>query len=201
MGAINNITQILQDELKFSMTALMQAYKESKDIYQVYWETDLNTTIGSLLLGTSPATSSTRLTKQEYLDGITLISNYIDFITGVAVGTVQRSQFCHNIINGTATPTNINPLVESVGERMKALSEVFVFHFLNFLRLEKIYFDNEIGDLVGVIDAQRIVFGSSMTQTDLAAAITMLSEFRDFMNNSAVATANYQTTLSKWELY
>lgn len=201
MPQVNDITQKLQDEIKFTMTALMSAYKEAKDIYQVYWETDANTSITAVLLSTTPVTQVTKLTKGEFLNGITLVTNYVDFINNSATSTINRAQYCHDLIYGTATPTLLNSLIDSLGDRMKSLAEVFVYHYLNYIRLEKMYFSNEIGDMVGVLDAQRVIFGASMTQADLVSAITFLGEFRDFMSNAAVTTGDYLATLAKWELY
>jgi hypothetical protein len=62
----------------------------------------------------------------------------------------------------------------------------------------ELYFDNEVGDIVSVLDAQRIVYGSEMTVSDLSSAITLLQQFNNFMGNSAVTTGDYSSTISKW---
>lgn len=201
MPTINNITQELQDSIKETMTALSDAYREANDIYKTYWETDANTTVSALLLSSSPATQSTKLTKAEFQAGISLVQDYIAFISNNSVSTSQRTTACHNLIYGTASPTNLNNLIESLGERLKAISEVFIFRYLGYLKLEQIYFKNEISDMLAVLDPQRVIFGASMTQADLSSAITFLGEFRDYMDNSAVTTGDYQSTLAKWELY
>jgi hypothetical protein len=38
-----------------------------------------------------------------------------------------------------------------------------------------------------------------MTSSELSAAITLIEQFKKMINNEAVTTGNYVSTLAKWE--
>ncbi len=59
MAIINNITQVLQDEIRTNMQSLKWLYPECLDIFEIYWNTDANTIIGDVTNTTDPVTVTT----------------------------------------------------------------------------------------------------------------------------------------------
>lgn len=201
MATINNITQILQDDIRGLMQSFCWICRECADIYEVYWNTDANTVIAAVEGDATAVTSTTKLTKAEFTNGIVTIENFTKFCNNQSVSTTDHLSHCHNLIYGTATPTTLNSLIESIADRMKVVCQAMVDNYNTYLKIDKLYNENEVADIVAVLDAQRVIFGASMTQSDLNSAMTLLSEFKDFMTNAAVTQGNYVSTIAKWNMY
>ncbi len=193
------ITVLLQNNIKTIMDSFATMQRECKGIYDAYWKTIAHTTVSALSTDNTPATSASRLTKATYILGVTLSEQLNNFFQNSAVTTGDYLGTCTIIRYGNAAAISaIDVPTESIGDRIKQIclncSEIYI-HSQNIIET---YFDNEIGDMVAVIDAQRIVYGSEMTASDLSIAITMLQAFNNFMATAAVATADYSSTISKW---
>jgi len=198
---MQTVTKLLQNNMKTIMNSLKFMEKECKEIYDVYWKTDVNTQIGALVNGTDPATVNTHLTKTEYLGGITYCEDLNDFFQNGAVTTTDYKQSIYRIQYGSAAvlADELSPATEATGTRIYDLC-------LNVLEIYKqgkdiinLYYDNEVGDMITSIDSQRIVPGSEMTKDDLASAITLIEEFIGMLDNEAVTQSLYSSTVSKWE--
>ena len=201
MATVNNITQILQDDIKELMASFSYLYGECADIFEVYWNTDANTTIGAVTNGTDPVSETTKLTKTEFANGITTVENFIKFCTNQAVATTDHLSYCHNMAYGTATPTKLDDLIENIADRMKLVCQQLIANYTAYLEISKIYTENEIVDIVAVLDNERVIYGASMSRSDLSSAMSMLQEFGDYMANAAVTQGNYLSTIAKWNLY
>ncbi len=199
---MSSVTEMLETNLKSMMSNYYILFLESADLYSLYWGTAINTDVAALATGTTGATVSSHLTKDEFILGLTLTEQLKNMFGNAAVTTGDYLQSTHLIVNGTASiSVVVSNGVESMGDRLLALSH----SCLNLYRSAKfnldLYFDNEVGDCVAVMDPQRIMFGSNVTVSDLSTAVTLLQKFVAFMENSAVATNDYASTLSKWALY
>ena len=201
MAIVNNITQRLQDELKSMMITCCYLCKESDDIYDLYWHTDANTTIGAVTNATDPVTSSTTLTKNEFTNGIALCENFKKMCKNEAVSTADYLSYAHNIYYGTATATELDSLIEAIGDRLKNVAGKIISLYSAYKVVNELYTENEVVDIVAVLDTERVIFGASMTNSDLGSAMTFLTQFANFCNGSAVTQANYAATIAKWNTY
>lgn len=181
------------------MTSLASMQRECKSIYDSYWKTMANTTVSGLSTDATPATVASKLTKKNYIDAITLSESLNNFFQNAAVTTGDYLQTSVNAKYGNAVlGSAIDVPTESIGDRLKQLCLDCIEIYRQSQNVLDLYFDNEVGDIVAVLDAQRIVYGSEMTVSDLSSAITLLQQFNNFMGNSIVTAGDYSSTISKW---
>ena len=177
-------------------------YVDAGDIYNFYWDTDVNVLVGALATGTTGATVNSKLTKTEYTNMMILCENLNKMFTNVSISTTDHLLYINGALYGTSSiSTIVGNNVENLGDRLKALAWQCM-NVYNACKFNKaLYFDNEVGDIVSALDAQRVLPGCSVTQSDMAAAITLMQDFIDFVENAAVTQADYKATVSKWMLY
>ena len=193
-----NLARLLQDEIKDFMATMLFFQSESLDLYNLYWKGDVSSTI-SALAGTDPVTLSTELTKNELINGVTFCEELDDFYTNSGVTTGDYNSTCQNIIYGdVTTPTKRSNATEDMGERLKNLCTNAISKDSQAMLIVDLYNDNEFSDIVSVLDNQRIITGSDMTKDDLNLAITLITQYRNMIGNSAVTTGDYASTVSKW---
>ena len=199
---MNTITQILQNDIIEVMDALDLMQIECKNIYDAYWKTDANTTVSGLSTDVTPATVASNLTKKNYQDGITLAEQLNKFFTNQAITQADYLQTCVQIQYGNADlETQLTEATEKIGNRVLQFALDVQTLYKKTQMAVSLYYDEEIGDCVGVMDAHRILYGSDMIISDLASAITLFQEFKDFMTNATVTTADYSTTVGIWDKY
>jgi len=196
------ITARLQNEL-MSMVALWTTMKEeASDIYKGYWATDANTTVGALSPGTAAATLATKLTKDEYIAGITMVEDIEDFFGNQPVSTTDYLATCEKLRYGSAaTPTKTSEATEGLGDRMYQVALNCITLFGNCNTVLEMYFANEVNDQIANLDNERNVTGSNMTKKDLADGIVLVEQFKKMLNNEAVAAADYAATLGLWQKF
>lgn len=199
---ISNVTTILENNIKSLMGNFAGMYLEAKNIYDFYWDTDVNTIISGLATSATGATVSSKLTKGEFTDMISLSENLYKMFTNSSISATDHLQYVNKAVYGTAsigTITGNN--VENLGVRMQALAWQCLNSYNACKTNVALYFDNEVGDVLAVLDNERIVYGSNVTKADLSAAVTLMQDFIDFMEAGAVTQTDYKTTVSKWLLY
>lgn len=196
---MQQITVLLQNNIKTIMTSLASMQRECKSIYDSYWKTMANTTVSGLSTDATPATVTSKFTKKNYIDAITLSESLNNFFQNAAVTTGDYLQTAVTAKYGNAVlGSAIDVPTESIGDRLKQLCLDCIEIYRQSQNVLDLYFDNEVGDIVAVLDAQRIVYGSEMTVSDLSSAMTLLQQFNNFMSNSIVTAGDYNSTISKW---
>lgn len=194
------ITELLQSDLIGIMNTLKSLQRECKNIYDSYWKTDANTNVSGLSLDTDPAAKTAKLTKKDYTDGITFCQDFNDFFNNTAVTTSDYYQILVKIQYGDADLTTpLSEATESIGDRLKQLALNCLDLYNQVLDTIDMYYDNEIGDILAVIDDDRIVYGSNMTKVELSDALTLLQQYVNMLSNSAVTTGDYSTTIGSWQ--
>ena len=194
---MQQVTVLLQNSIITIAESMMSLQRECADIFDSYWKTDANTTISGLATGTTPATVDSKLTKQDYIDGITFAENLEKFFTNTAVSQADYLQTINKVKYGDATlETQHTVATESLGTRIKQMCLDALEIYKQTLDTTELYFDNEIGDALAVMDSHRIMFGCEMTVSDLSNTITMFQQYQNMIQNSSVSTGDYSATLS-----
>lgn len=194
------ITQKLQTDIKTATDAWETMRAEALDLYNLYWKTSVNVTVAALATAATPASFASKLTKADAQSAATLVDDIGNkLFDNVAVATSDRQVTCQTISNGIAAPTLVDDAVEDFCNRSAQLGTDCLTQFQRSDATEDLYNSSEVGAAVAAISAQTIVFGSEMTKDDLTSAITLMQEWQNFMDNAAVATADYKVTLGKWE--
>lgn len=204
MATINNITHDLQVILKSIMSSMDTLQFDAKRAYDAYWDTD-TTTLVSAAGASEQVLVSPQVSKTTYTNGTTLAENLYKFFNNLAVGAVDHLEYCNELVYGekfeTPITAELSPATASIGEQLVAISETCL-KLLDQSRIAmNIYNDNELSGVLSAISPERIVFGSSMSKTDLSNAITLCQQFESFMIAVDPTDGDYSTTLSKWRVY
>jgi len=193
------ITKKLQVEIASVVESMLTMKEEVKSIGKAYWSTNANTLVGALG-STDAATLSTKLTKTEYLAGITLCEDLEDFFTNDAVTTTGYQASCMLLKYGShATGTKLSEATEDIGTRMKQVGVDCLELFKKCRNILEMYANNEVGDMIANLDTQRMIPGSEMTKDVLSSGVTLVEQFKKLINNEAVTTGDYSATLAKWQ--
>lgn len=193
------VMMLLQNKIKEFMNVMKQLNREAEDIYEVYWDTDVNTNIGGLQ-DTDAATVNSKITKAEYVNGITISEQIKKFFANLAVTQGDYLSYCRNIQYGNdARVSKLSEAVEGVGDRLYQVSVNCISYYKTARDILDIYTGNEVADLIANLDEQRLVPGSDLTKSDLSLGITLIEQFKKMMNNEVVTQADYASTLAKWE--
>jgi len=197
---MNDISKLLQNNIITIMTSLQSMQRECTDIYNAYWKTDAQPTVNALTSTGTAATVASNLTKGNYVDGISFAENLNKFFSNQAVTQSDYLQSINQIKYGNAElVTQLTEATEQIGTRIKQLCLDALEVYKQSLDIVELYFDNEVGDIIGVLDSQRIVPGSEMTVADLTVAITLFQNFQNMITNQSVSTGDYSATISTWQ--
>ena len=193
-----NITSLLQTQIKSFMTSCESLSDEVAAIEDAYFKSGADSDI-SALNASDPVTVSTKLTKTEFTNGITLCQDVSKFFQNTAVSTGDRLSSIYPIYYGNDEASSIiSVAVEALGSRMYDVCSNLLTLYNSTKTILGLYFDNEVGDVVAVLESDTIIYGSDMTTSELSSAITMIQEFQDMIANAAVTQADYQDTVEKW---
>lgn len=198
---MESVTTKIEKKLLNVNETLNLIVNQASSVYKLYWATSVSTDISGLS-ASDPATIDGGISKADLVNGLSIAEQLNNFFGNSAVAS---SDYLANInkILYTNIPrvTKLSNAVESLASLELAL----MWNLLNVYNEAKViinlYFKNEVGDIVGVLDANRLIPGSNLTQADLAAGVTMLTNIVAFMENGAVTTSDYQATLSKLLVY
>lgn len=196
-----NLTLELQNYLVDATASFCNMRYESTDIVNMYWKTDVTTVLAALTDGDCVGVNA-RITKANMTAGLTLAENIVKFFTNQAISQADYNATCQLLKYGNGTlDTPRSVATESLADRMKQLgTDVLTMHQTSMF-LISYYNENEIADLCGVLEDERIVFGSDMTKSDLCAVMALLTQFINFVDNATVTTGNYIATLQKWKRF
>ena len=194
-----NVTEKLQRDIKTIMIAFDSAFNEAADLENLYFKGTVSADVGGLGAG-APATVTSKLDKEEVINSLTMFENLRKFFDGVAVAQSDYNNTIQNVLHGDAVlATALSIDVENFGDRSKVLAQILLDQYNRARDAENDYVNLEISAAVAGISTQTVVFGSDMTKDDLTSAITMLQEYKNYIENSVVATATYKATLAKWK--
>jgi len=195
-------TKLLETNLILMMKEFNALQFEAKDISDMYWKESVSSDL-SPLLGSDAATIETKNTKDELVNMLTFAEQVDKFFQNSALTTADYLQTIMRSLYGNdeRTPTKLSEPVEEFGRKTKEFATNCHSLYLRAKENEQIYFDNEIGDIVAVLDSQRIVPGSQVTAADVSNAITLLQQWKNLIGNSATTAADYSVTVSRWLLY
>lgn len=194
------ITQKLQTDIKTAMNSWADMRNEALDLYNLYWKGGVKTDNDALATGTTPATQSTKLVKNDIINTATLVDVYGNsFFDNNAVATADRNQTCQELTHGNATPTLVSDRLEEFGDRAKQFAQDCLTQFNRSRDAENLYNSSELSAMIGSISAHTIVYGAEMSKDDLTSAITLMQQWQNSISNAAVTTGDYKVTLGKWE--
>jgi hypothetical protein len=194
-----NLTLELENEIRSFVSAMKSVWIEADDLYKMYFSAGPSSELSGLSSG-DPATLSTRLTKAEIVNGITLVENLTKFFSNQAVSQSDYMATMQTILYGNDPKASaLSVAVEAVGTRLYNLSGTLLAYNNKAKAILDYYTDTEISAAVAAISDETIVFGANSTKALFASGITLVEQFKKMLNNEAVTTGDYASTLAKWE--
>lgn len=193
------VTLKLQHDIKDAIDTWVLLRQEAFDLYSLYWKTTVNSVVGALASGTTPASQQSKLTKTDALNAASLAEVLGTlFFENQAVATADRMVWLQGLTHGLATPTLIDASVEDFCNRSKQLAQDCLTQYQRAGSLINLYNSSELSSMVGSLSSSTLIYGSEMTKDDLTSAITLAQQFKAVFDNSAVTTGDYKVTLGRW---
>lgn len=192
------MTSLLQKQIKEVMQSMLWIQPEVADLIKLYWSGDVSSDLGALA-GADPATKTSKHTKDELINGLTLSEQMDKFFTNQAVTQGDYHGNLQDLVYGDdeiITPLSV--ATEAFGDRVKALSEALLATFNRCKDTLDLYNDAEISAAVSGLSDGTIVFGADISKAELNLGITLCEQFKKFINNEAVTTGDYGSTVAKW---
>lgn len=192
-------TAQLQKDIAKNIKDMNFLFEESLDLYNFYWKSNVNTLISALLLGSTPATLSTNLTKSNCTDGLTFCEKLVAFFDNASLGSAADYMTTLQTIQiGNASGVLVANNVEAWGARLVNLIRKSIKVYKAGVAIENTYNSLELSSVVSAMSTQTVVYGSDMTKDQLTSAITLFQNYDTFLNNGAPGTADRKVTLGKW---
>lgn len=196
----NKITELLQAKFKTFAKNMTQVIDKTTFINKAYFSTDASTSVLALVAGTDGASLNTKLTKTEYISGITLVEELVDFFNNGAVTTGDYLSTLMGLTYGSAAvAANLSDATEDIADRMVALASDLFEYYDEATLIKDLYDNSDLSVLVANANAGTVVYGASMTVSDLNSAITLVEQFLKIFNNEAVNQALYSDTVATWQ--
>lgn len=193
------VTQIIQDDIIGFIASMGAVKDETSDLFKYYFSSGANSLFSGLATDGTAATVTSKLTKAEVINGITMVGELVDFFDNAAVAQADYLATAHNLINGTtAAGSALSADAENIGDRLKSLGGTLISNFKTAKDILNYYSSNQINLAIANLDNDRVIFGSDMTKAELAAAIVLVEQMKKLLNNEAVTTGDYKVTLGLW---
>lgn len=197
---MRTVTKMIEDNIHRLLDNMGIMRSLAPEITELYWDHDVsNISAWTTANNGDSVTMSTKLSKSEVINGITLSENFYNFCNNVAAGQNDYIKFARHLATGNTTRVDVaDEVIEALGDNMKSFGNLFIENYYLADRTMKLYFANQVNLAVGAISDGIIVYGTDVTKLEFMEAITLLEQFQKFCNNQAFAQADYTTTIAKW---
>jgi len=195
-----DVTKLLQIDLKEMMTNCCCIACEAAEIEKAYFSTDATSTVSGLSNDTDAATLNSKLTKAEFINGITFAQELFDMFNNEAVTQGDYQATCNKLKYGSAAiPEKLTEATEAIGDRLKTLAENAFTIYQYSKKVLQVYSAEEVGDMIADLDDYRRIPGSTVNKQQLNSAVTYCAQFVNFMTNQAVTQGDYATIVASWQ--
>lgn len=195
-------TSTIQIETRISalmgtMNALMF---EAADLYKLYWsEVSTDATFTALGSGAA-ATYTTKLTKQEVINALTLSEQMDRFFTNQSLTQADYRTNMNGIRYGNdqyAMAGGISVAIETFGERAVTFINQLFQLFDEAKCILDLYFDTEISGAVGAVTGASLPW-TTIEKSDFTGSITLIENYKKLINNEVATAGDYGATVAKW---
>lgn len=192
-------TEILEEKLKAFFRTMVWMQNESSDLSKLYWA-EVNTDATYTGLATSAAaTFSTKLTKQEVINALTIAEQVDKYFTNQAQAQADYLLNIQGIRygNDAYTSPGISVAIEAFGERAVQFCNDLLVVFKDCKDMLNIYFDTEISAAIGAVTGEECPW-YHFSKSDLTEGVTAVENLKKLINNEVPVTADHSATVSKW---
>ena len=197
---LENLTLKLEQDIKSFVSSSVFMQNEAVDLEKLYWsEVSPDSTFSSATSGDA-ITNSTKLTKQEVINALTIAAQVKNFYQN---STLTQSDYYQNIQgivygNDQKTP-QISDAIEAFGDRSVEFCNNILTMIKQAADILDLYFDTEISSAVGSISTSTVVFGSNVTKQELTDGINLCDNFRKMITNQVATQSDWGAIVAKWQ--
>ena len=192
-------TEKLEEDLKLFMTSMLTVQQEAVDLEDLYWaEVNTDSTYTAAANGDA-ITFATKLTKQEVINALTIAEQVRKFFGNTAMTQADYYNNFHGILYGNnerASP-GISTAIEAFGTRSVSFIGTLLAEFKRAKDILDLYFDTTINLAIAAVTIEETPW-YEFTKDDFTDGVTMVEQFKKLINNEAITTADYASTLARW---
>lgn len=192
-------TELLLKKMKSCFIKLDPIVTECDNISKLYFSEVNPDATFSDLPASAAATFSTKLTKQEIINALTIAEQVRNFFGNLPLTQSDYRQNLQGIIygNDVYTSPGISVAIEDYGVRAVAFANSILEVFDCATEVIDIYFDADIANAIGAVVGVNTPW-YNMSKSDFTSGVNLLENFRKMINNEAANQGDYQATMSKW---
>lgn len=196
---MNNTAATVEASLKSLAQSLVKLQSEAADLGKYYFASGASDAITALASASTPATQSSGLSKNQFLNGITLAQQLVNFFGNAAVTQLDYLGSAENLIGGNfVASAPISADVEAIGARLKLLGQNVIAYYKQANEIYSLWTSSELSSASGALSSSTIVFGCSTPKTMFDLGIGIVSQYLNMMNNVAVVAGYYGANSAKW---
>ena len=192
-------TEILEACAGKCFTEFLPMVNESADLVKLYWSEVNTDSTYTALATTDAATFSTKLTKQEVINALTIAEQIDKFFQNQALAQSDYYLNIQGILHGNdeRTSPGISPAIEAFGTRSVALMNSIITAFNCAKDTLDVWFDTEIQVAFAALTGDNVPW-YDITVEDLNDGIVLIENFKKLINNEVATQANYSNTVANW---
>jgi len=192
---MNNSPQVIQEKAKAIMQGFCYILSQAMESYERYWGTSANTDIASLG-DTDPVTVSSKLTKAEFVAGITLAEAITKFVSNQEVTNAQYINTARKLTLGDNPRESVlTQEVESIGDKLMIMGSNIIEIRQQGMEVLNMYNATEMAAACAVMSDTTVFFGSSLTTSHIIAGMNMVDQFLKLCDGNSPAQGDYMSIL------
>ena len=194
---MNTSTDVIESRIQSLISSLQWIRPESADLQELYWaEVNSDSTYTGLAVGDA-ATFSTKLTKQELTNALTIAEQVDKFFSNQSLAQADYLANIQGIRYGNderASP-GISKAVEAYGERSLTFVEGLLSVYKLGEEIDGVYFASELSGAIGGISGDVLPW-SNTPKSDFVNIISLIQNLNKLLNNEVATQGDYDSILS-----
>jgi hypothetical protein len=194
---MNSIITVIEDNVFDVMAQFQELLPRIGQLQEVYAQINM----GAIALG-DPASVIGKLTKADIQKGATTLTQLGNFLSNAAVtqDTYNKSLLRFVTGNTQAAPATVNVDIEYFATGLIGISTSVLFASVKASTALNIYFANGINSIVSALSSSsNTIPGGTVTPAKLSTAMVFCTQLQNMINNLAVVTGDYKTTVAQWK--
>lgn len=195
---VNNVSQNVESNMKNIAGELSIVKQSADEIAKAYFSTSASSLVGAA--GSSDAvTVSSKLTKTNYINGVTLAQELQKLFTNQDVTEGDYLSSAHNMVNGsTAAAQALSQDVEVIGNNIVLLAKKMIELRKSCQTTLAWYNSSDLASALVPVSLNTIVFGCSTTKQKFVDGMNMCQQVMNLMDNAAVTQGDWMAIVVKW---
>lgn len=194
-----NVTVDLESRMA-SVAAQASTVKRDVDfVVKAYFATTASSLVSGLATEGTAATVGSKLTKGEFINGITMAQQLQGLFGNQAVTQGDYLATSMNLINGSdAASSALSQDVEVIGTKLVTMGNAMIEVRQFCGGILESYNASELSAALVAVSLNTVVFGGASTKQKFVDGMNLCQQLSNFMNNAAVTQGDWQSIMTKW---